>query len=239
MKPTNETYSELQQAYDLFNVRLFDGKLSECLITLQRKKSTHGYFSYKRFENPEKEQTDEIAMNPTYFAAFPLVEIMQTLVHEMCHLWQYQYGQPGRNRYHNKEWAYKMQDIGLMPSNTGKPGGKKTGDHMKDYPIENGLFLAAFNELSNQKFRVTWYDRYVSKDIIDAGHDSYTLQMDLSETALTIEADNNIEIVEPQENPSNRNKYTCGCGVNVWGKPNINIICGECGTVFEAQTFKV
>ena len=32
------------------------------------------------------ETVDEIAMNPTYFAVTPLVETMQTLVHEMAHL---------------------------------------------------------------------------------------------------------------------------------------------------------
>ncbi|MBM5564638.1 SprT-like domain-containing protein, partial [Klebsiella quasipneumoniae] len=80
--------------------------------------------------------TDEIAMNPAYFAVCPPEEIMQTLVHEMAHLWQHHFGKPGRRGYHNKEWAERMEEIGLMPSSTGKPGGAKTGDKMADYIIE-------------------------------------------------------------------------------------------------------
>jgi hypothetical protein len=37
MKPTQETYSALQTAYEHFNRELFGGALPECLITLQRK----------------------------------------------------------------------------------------------------------------------------------------------------------------------------------------------------------
>lgn len=43
--PTTTAYSELQQAFDHFNMELFEGLLPPCLITLQRKKRTMGYFS--------------------------------------------------------------------------------------------------------------------------------------------------------------------------------------------------
>jgi len=33
-----------------------------------------------------------------------------------------------------------MESIGLMPSDTGEPGGKRTGQRMSDYPIEGGAF---------------------------------------------------------------------------------------------------
>ena len=33
-----------------------------------------------------------------------------------------------------------MQEIGLMPSNTGQPGGGKTGQQMTHYVIEDGPF---------------------------------------------------------------------------------------------------
>ncbi|EAA4127232.1 sprT domain-containing protein, partial [Salmonella enterica subsp. enterica] len=49
MKPTQQTYEELQVAYDHFNEALFDGSLPPCLITLQREKKTYGYFSAERF----------------------------------------------------------------------------------------------------------------------------------------------------------------------------------------------
>lgn len=60
-KPTVETYSVLQKAFDFFNKELFDGALPNCLITLQREKSTMGYYSADRFYNVQtSDKIDEI-----------------------------------------------------------------------------------------------------------------------------------------------------------------------------------
>ena len=96
--PTAQNYTELQRAYDHFNQALFESALPACLITLQREKRTCGYFSHQRFADLDGRTTDEIALNPAYFAVVPLVETMQTLVHEMVHLWQAHFGKPGRGR---------------------------------------------------------------------------------------------------------------------------------------------
>lgn len=47
-----------------------------------------------------------------------------------------------------------------MPSNTGKPGGKRTGEKMADYAIAGGAFLAAVQELTTRDFRISWLDRF-------------------------------------------------------------------------------
>lgn len=139
-RPTEEAYEELQAAYDYYNDHLFEALLPPCLITFQREKRSMGYFSKSRFIRRDGVQTDEIAMNPDFFAVVPLVEILQTLVHEMAHLWQAHFGTPSRACYHNREWALKMERIGLMPSDTGQPGGKKVGQSMNDYVIPGGRF---------------------------------------------------------------------------------------------------
>ncbi|HBL4937193.1 TPA: SprT-like domain-containing protein, partial [Escherichia coli] len=102
-RATERAYSELQQAFDFYNQRLFDGELPDCLITFQRGKNTMGYFSYRRFvaADGSGRMIDEIALNPEYFPVYPLIEVMQTLVHEQCHMWQYHYGNPSRKTYHN------------------------------------------------------------------------------------------------------------------------------------------
>ncbi|MGC3743111.1 SprT-like domain-containing protein [Pseudomonas aeruginosa] len=128
--PTHEVYAELQLAYEHFNVQLFDGQLPDCLITLQRERRTYGYFSRKRFARRSGEMTDEIAMNPGYFAIRSLRKTLSVLAHEMVHLWQFHFGAPGRRGYHNKEWAARMEALGLMPSNTGAPGGKRLGEQV-------------------------------------------------------------------------------------------------------------
>ena len=159
-KPTEEAYAELQQAYDHYNATLFAGQLPACLITFQRQKRTFGYFSKDRFGRRDGLKTDEIALNPEYFAVVPMIEVLQTLAHEMTHLWQEHFGKPSRACYHNMQWAEKMESIGLMPSNTGMPGGKKVGQSMEDYVITGGRFEQATKTLLSSGFAISWLDRF-------------------------------------------------------------------------------
>lgn len=245
--PTAETYSELQAAYDFFNSELFASELPPCLITLQREKRSYGYFSAERFQRADGTRTDEIAMNPTYFATLPLVEILQTLCHEMVHLWQHHLGNPGRARYHNMEWAQKMKSIGLMPSDTGQPGGKVVGDCMADYPMAGGPFVAACEKLLTQDFQISWHDRFPSARVVLASQHSYGLSMDLPVALLAVagekaavalgESGDQVGQLRPVEalrpNKSLRDKYSCACKNNVWGKPGLKIRCEGCGQLFE------
>ncbi|NIE78371.1 SprT family zinc-dependent metalloprotease [Pantoea sp. Ap-967] len=237
LDPTTQAYAELQAAYVHYNNALFDGKLPFCLITMQREKRTYGYFSSRRFGNKhDKTMTDEIAMNPSYFGVVPLLEILQTLVHEMAHLWQFHFGEPGRRGYHNKEWAEKMEAIGLMPSSTGKPGGKKTGEKMADYAIDGGPFMQATDVLLGTDFRISWFDRHppagteVAAIFGEAGGggDDDDDGDDMGGGML--------EPVAPG-NKSNRDKYRCpNCGAQAWGKPGLKLLCGgdDCdGAPFE------
>jgi len=75
--------------------------------------------------------------------------VVSTLLHEMVHLWQHVLGEkPPKRAYHNKEWAAKMQRVGLMPSNTGGVGDKMTGAQMTHYIIADGPFQQAFAALA-------------------------------------------------------------------------------------------
>jgi len=141
---TFRAYETLQQAYDYFNAVLFDGRLPQVLITLQRRRRTLGYFADRRFRGRGKirARIHEVALNPDGFVGKSDEEILSTLVHEMVHVWQQEYGSPGRGRYHNKAWAEKMHSIGLMPSSTGKEGGATTGDRMSHYILSDGRFLS-------------------------------------------------------------------------------------------------
>lgn len=157
-KPTDETYKEFQDAFDHFNENLFDGELDQCLITMQRKHGSFGFFCAERFhERADNTITvDEIALNPAAFEGHADEKILSTLVHEMSHLWQSHFGHPGRGRYHNKEWARKMHELGLFPSHTGEPGGKETGDRVSHYVIPGGRYQRAYRKLQEQGFRLTW-----------------------------------------------------------------------------------
>lgn len=156
-RPTQE-YSSFDQAYDFFNARLFEGKLPLCLITLQRKSKAFGYFSGDRFvsRNNGNEKIDEIALNPDTFERCTDQYIISTLVHEMTHVWQYRLGRRPRKAYHDRQWADKMEEIGLCPSTTGQPGGARTGQKCSHYLPDEGPFIDAWNELLGTGFKLNW-----------------------------------------------------------------------------------
>ncbi len=225
--PTQQTYDELQYAYGYLNDNLFGGQLPDCLITLQRKRHTMGYFSPKRFVNREGTLTDEIAINPKYFAATPIRDTLSTIAHEMAHLWQHHFGNPGRGRYHNREWANKMADIGLQPTDTGGPGGKITGDMMSDFIIAGGRFDLVTRELLAQDYIISWLDRLAVLDLSFIDSDK------LEEiTGLGVVVDGS----DSDSNKSNRVKYSHKCNegiVNVWGRPGLSLLCGVCDCAFD------
>lgn len=142
-------YEGLQEAYDHFNVALFDGALPDCFITYQRKANSYGYFAADRFSGRTgKFAKHELALNPDAFIGQTDKQVCQTLVHEQVHGWQQAHGKPAARGYHDKEWAAKMKSIGLQPSSTGMVGGKETGQKMMDYIIADGPFEKAYAKLA-------------------------------------------------------------------------------------------
>lgn len=152
--PTTTQYVNLQLAYSYFNEQLFDNKLSDCILTLRNHgKNTLGLFHAEQWVQ-ENDKCHEIALAPLHLSR-PLKDVFSTLVHEMCHLWQQDHGDPSRNGYHNKEWGGQMKTVGLHPSNTGKPGGKETGQQMTHYILDDGPFALAFDAMPDE-IKLPW-----------------------------------------------------------------------------------
>lgn len=251
-KPSIKAYNELQQAYDFFNVQLFNRELPDLIITLQRGKRTYGYFAPERFSG--ESNLSELAMNPDYFGQRSLVDTLSTLVHEMCHVWQHYIStKKSRGGYHDKIWGNKMESIGLIPSNTGHPNGKKTGQQMTHYIARNGLFQNAVYTLMKNGFSISWYDRWANQSSVNTS----TINKDILDDWLNITDDKNKELIskltqtinkKPIDTVDNdldtvdfvalvpsakgtgtRTKFTCTeCGLNAWAKNNANIMCGDC-----------
>ena len=213
MKITEQNYKTLQRAYDFFNQHLFDNQLPQCLITFQRQKGSMGYYASKRFRSMQDTSitTDEIALNPTYFVTSSGdKEVMQTLNHEMCHLWQFHFGKPSRKGYHNREWADKMISIGLTPSSTGEPGGRQVGQRMADYPNPNGRFEKSFR-LWSQNNALEWADHI---SFVQSG---------------TIPASVAVKEQTAARKKTSKYKFSCPeCDQNAWAKPTAVLICGVC-----------
>lgn len=145
--PTAETYAGLDRAFNHFNEKLFDNRLPPVMFTLTRKRGAHGYFWAEQFKHREDgDSTHEIALNPNTMDR-TIEAVLSTLVHEMTHLEQQEYGTPGKKGHHNKEWVKLMERVGLIPSDTGMPGGKQTGRKVTHYIDEQGPFVVAFQEL--------------------------------------------------------------------------------------------
>jgi predicted SprT family Zn-dependent metalloprotease len=212
-------YSSIEEAFDFFNQRLFGGQLPRPLLTLQRKSGTAGYYSRRRFKEIGGDRyVDEIALNPNHFVARGEVENMQTLVHEMCHMWQENFGlkKPRRN-YHNKEFAEKMKGAGLMPSADGKIGGMETGQTMSDYPIPGGVFEIAFKVWEAQGEPIRWASLEAfleaNQPINPTGEPNGEIKM----------------VVRTKTQKKGKLKFSCPvCKQNAWAKETASLNCGVC-----------
>lgn len=213
MQPTPENYGAFQEAFDFFNEALFEGEVPPVLFTMQRGTRFKGFFAPRRFRNASGTVTHELALNPDYFRR-PAREIASTLVHEMVHDWQDEHGKPGRNGYHNKEWASKMKAVGLLPTATGKPGGMETGDRVTHLILDGAAFDCAYERLERRGFRFPWEP-----------HQEINVGVDGSDVDAGAGGSGN---GEPKPNKSLRIKYRCPCGEQAWGKPKLQLICGKC-----------
>jgi hypothetical protein len=198
--PTGDQWAAYGRAYDYFNATLFDGRLRRCILNFDRHaRRAAGFFAPERWvRSSSDERTHEISLNPNVLDA-PLEHRMSTLVHEMVHLWQQEYGKPSRRGYHNRKWANKMESIGLMPSSTGKPGGKRTGQQMSDYVIAGGRFDLALKAMPEE-----------------------CLLPLLSGSPVRAPG------ADPTAKNKTKHTCPACCGNIAWGKPVLPIICGIC-----------
>ncbi|MGY2172142.1 SprT-like domain-containing protein [Pseudomonas gingeri] len=243
INPSEEMYDEIAGAYAYFNDHLFQGKLPGCMFTLQRKSNTFGYYSESRFlRRNGNGKSDELALNPTYFAHRRVEQTLSTVVHEQVHQWQAHFGKRSRGGYHNAEWADKMESIGLMPSNTGEPGGKRHGQQMTHYIIEGGPFDLACKELLAQGGMLSWIDvvakRVPMSPVVLYGPGGEPVPADPDDPTIDIQGLTTAGLLLPvagKEDPKNKRKYVCGkCGMNLWGKPGLSgkVRCVDCDVLF-------
>lgn len=209
MTPTTE-YHALEEAFSHFNDRLFDNTLPSVLLTLRNHPRSRGYFRSKPFVNRRDEEikTDEIALCANSFSDRTDKQILSTLVHEMCHLWQYTFGSPSRG-WHNRQWAEKMLEIGLHPSDSGFPGGAMTGQKITHFIVEGGRFDDAAQELLETGWKLQWQEG--------------TPQV----AAAAVPGSNGL--ATPRSKRQTRKKFICGrCNMAAWAKFSANLVCGSC-----------
>lgn len=242
--PTTNTYSALEHAFDFFNNACFDNRLPASLITLRSSRRHFGYLQKRRFLNIDGVEIAELAMNPGYFALRSAEEVLSTLVHEMAHHWQNHFGKQITVCLHNREWAAKMRSLGLMPSHTGAPGGKQTGNRVSHYILPGQRFDMACAALLATGWSLPWLDRHVGAlpSMMLEGRRA------LAETGLAaiggdppalLALENGVALALvaplPVEKPDRR-RFACPhCGIRAWAKAATLLVCGTCGEPLNAE----
>lgn len=211
-KPTLEQFNRYQSAYDHFNRELFGDQLKPCLLVFREGRRVKngivlGHFAPERWSKGET-TCHEISLNPEALSR-GIEDAMGTLVHEMAHQWQQDHGTPPSGGYHDREWGKKMCEIGLIPSNTGEPGGKQTGRQMTHYVEPDGRFAQSFAKLTDEQ-KLPW-----------------------TTGSVVLGPEGAKGAKEPKPKSRNKVKYNCrGCKANVWGKPRLKLTCTDCEESF-------
>ena len=197
---TKEQYGALQSAFDYYNKELFQGELPRIMLTFSRRSKAVGFFVPRQWHTEDNTvNTHEISMNPDYMKERTFKQFYSTLVHEMCHLWQEVGGEPPRRCYHNKQFSDKMEACGLMTSNTGAAGGKRTGQNMTHYVMEGGKYEKAFEVMPKECLIP-----FIADGLIG-----------------------NKKVKKSTRTPAI--KYVCPvCGAALKGKGGLNIKCADC-----------
>jgi len=147
-RPTPTQFSAYQQIFDYFNQALFQGLLPDCMLSFSRRRSSsHTLYTSGQWQKDTGTVTPEISLNVKQLHENEPKEVMAILVREMVHLWQEQYGKSSGKGYFNRQWADKMEGIGLIPTATGLPGGKRTGKGIKHSIDPQGKFEQAFTKM--------------------------------------------------------------------------------------------
>lgn len=136
-------HQELQRAFDFFNKRHFEGKLTPCIFSFFPQPpngNTLGHYQPATWDIRELSESLKAIIYPEiiFYADLCLErgvnQCLQTLLHEMVHHWQHLFGKPGT--IHNAEWHAKARSCGLATK-----GNKGYTTPTPDFKAQ----LAAFN----------------------------------------------------------------------------------------------
>lgn len=208
VKVTTEQFKAVQAAFDYFNAVLFNNELPQVMLNFSRHNKAFGFFAPCQWFDAENDdsQRHEISLNPDYLNERTLKQSYSTLVHEMCHLQQQEDGTAPRRCYHNKDFAAKMERVGLMTSSTGEEGGKRTGQHMTHYIIGGGAFDKAFDAMDK-----ALYLPFMCRGLLSPA-------------------------AKKKVKKNSSVSYVCPvCGASVRGKEGLKIACIDCEVIMQAQ----
>jgi len=200
--PTNAQFAAYRAMWAYFNTVLFGGALGDVILNFSRLARSLGFFAPERWRDVGDQVTHEISLNPAHLKRDNAKDAASTLVHEMVHLWRHGQPNPPRNGYHDRQWADKMEALGLMPSSTAAPGGVRVGYRMSHYLIPGCAF-----EQMPAECHLPW-----TCGIDDEARGAKKAKKAKKEAARKVKV-----------------KYSCpGCELNVWGRGGLRLRCEDC-----------
>lgn len=234
VKTSTELYTKIQLVIDELDKAFFSGKGKQKIpdvvfaINNQCRSCVTAFVSPDALYDKSKGiKLQYLAINPKYLDR-KIGDILGTICHELCHVYENAYIHIARGGYHDKTWAGLMEECGLAPKylNTSKTA----VDHKI---IKGGVFEDFVNKFKEEHgddfFNIVEYSTVIEKKTKKALGLS-----DDDEDDDTPKADNADKPIKKYNR--NKIKYTCRCcGLTVWGKPNLDISCNECQETLDEE----
>lgn len=207
MKITNKmsrAVSQLEHIYNSLNTDFFGGELPVPIITVQSKPGTMGHCSVAKVWQRPDGATYELNVAAEVLN-YPIEETLDTMLHEMVHLYCRQHGIKEVSRggtYHNKRFREEAERRGLECFQTGKYGwNTRPGDALVEYALSKG-----WNEIRIGRSTLPPMLRTGAGGATQPGAE-----------------------LPGGKRPSSTRKLLCPqCGQSVRATRKVNILCGDC-----------
>lgn len=193
---------QLEKMYNVLNADKFGGELPVPIITVQSKPGTFGHCSIAKVWKKKDGETYELNIAAEVLA-YPIEETLDTMLHEMVHLYCREHGIKDVSRggtYHNARFKAEAERVGLACVRAGQYGwNTRPNEGLVEYALSKN-----------------WSEIQISR-----GRAPGSLQTGDVGAASGSSA-------EGTKTCSTR-KYQCPrCGNSVRATKDIHIICGDC-----------
>lgn len=214
-----DSVTMLEKMFARINKHYFNGDLIQPVITIQTDRSAYGHITVCDVWESQGERRKELNISPEYMKR-DFVELLCTLEHEMCHIYNMQNGikdVSNGNAYHNKKFKESAERIGLIIECVKTYGWTvtKPSDETRAYAIQ------LMRELKFDGFDIR---RLGGLNVSGADQDQ--------------DQDQDQEPTKPKTNvgkkPTSTRKYICPCcGTTIRATKEVSVICADCNENFK------
>lgn len=225
-------------AIDHFNALLFDGALRPAVVTYRTHHGIGTFHPY--FLRPENgSEWVELALNANVLAAATDERRLALLVRLLVFQAQWQAGTLGRRQWENRDYRARMEIVGMPVSHDVR------GDGIRGHFVINpsGAFAQAARRWLATDAARDWRRLFAGTcDDTIALTPSYRARMRHPEASC--EEQDRPQLLAPlgvmlRARYATKVAYRCpGCGIQVWGKPFLRVLCAPCDCPLQAHVPK-